>query len=228
MYAQFRFTALVAVLLATQQACASPTSGPAASGGLGSAPSASPSGAPSSPPSSSPAKTTKTSAPASAKSVLSGERQVYFFVLDKGQEVPEAVLGVTSSSRVTVTGDYGSRALFVPIASSPGGKEHLIETGKLRDGGEALCLKIRNNGSNPLTVVTAACDTGDKTQMFRFDESGKDNQGRMTYAIRNRDAFLQWNPTGTDGLIAEEIGDSKLNTTFVLVDRGKSTVPQLG
>jgi hypothetical protein len=50
----------------------------------------------------------------------------------------------------------------------------------------------------------------------------------MTYAIRNRDAFLQWNPTGTDGLIAEELGDSKLNTTFVLVDRGKSTVPQFG
>jgi hypothetical protein len=60
----------------------------------------------------------------------------------------------------------------VPIADSPGGKEHLIETGKLRDGGEALCFKIRNNGSSPLTVVTAACDAGDETQLFRFRRVG--------------------------------------------------------
>ena len=76
-------------------------------------------------------------------------------------------------------------------------------------------------------MVTAACDSGDRTQLFQFDNEGRDNQGRTTYGIRNHDAFLQWNPTGTSGLIAEELGDGKLNTTWVAIDRGKSTVPAL-
>jgi len=227
----FRVTALAAILLITQQACGSTTpttasGGPSSSavGGIGSAPSASPSAKPTSP---SPAKTTKKSAPAVAGGVLSGARQVYFFVLDNGVEVPESVMAVESSGRVEITGNYGGRALFVPTPVSPGAAAHLIKTGTLRASGEALCLKVRSNGTNPLTVVTAACDAADKTQVFRFEKSGKDNQGRMTYAISNGDAFLQWNPTGTAGLIAEEIGDAKLSTTFVVIDRGKSTVPQL-
>jgi hypothetical protein len=230
-HVSLRVTALAAALLVTQQACGSPASTPAASGGASVAASggigSAPSDAPSSPAKTTSATTTKTPAPAGGSAALSGDRQFYFFVLDKGVEVPESLLAATSGGRVEVNGDFSGRALFVPSPTSPGGKEHLIKTGKLRAGGEALCLKIRNNGSSPLTVVTAACDAGDKTQLFLLDKSGKDNQGRMTYAIRNGDAFLQWNPTGTAGLIAEELGDAKLNTTFVMIDRGKSTVPQL-
>jgi hypothetical protein len=157
--------------------------------------------------------------------VLSGNRQVYFYVLNQGQEMPEAVLAVTSTDRVQVTGDYGARALFVPTPATSGHGDYLIKTGKLRVGGAALCLSIRSNGTNPLTVVTAACNPADDAQLFTFHQNGKDNQNRMTYAIDNRSAYLQWFPTGHAGLIAEETGDAALDTTFVLIDRGPSTVP---
>ncbi|RZU49784.1 hypothetical protein EV385_1538 [Krasilnikovia cinnamomea] len=157
--------------------------------------------------------------------VLAGKRQVFLFVLHKGEEVPESVVAVTSSGRVGVTADYGDRALFVPVPTAPSSSEHLIKTGKLTAGGEPYCLRVRGNGSDPLTVVTAACDTRDPAQRFTFAEHGRDNQGRMTYAIRNGDAYLQWNPTGTSGLIAEELGDGNLDTTFVLIDRGAATLP---
>jgi len=233
MHVSLRVTVLAAALLMTQQACGStgsPTPGAAgpssvaASGGLGNAPSA----APSSPAASPTAQVTKTTKPATAgKPVLPADRQFFFYVLDKGVEVPESLLSAASSGRVEVNGDYGGRSLFVLVRNSPTSKDYLIKTGKLRKGGEALCLKVRSNGSDPLTVVTAACDSGDRTQLFQFDNEGRDNQGRTTYGIRNDDAFLQWNPTGTSGLIAEELGDAKLNTTWVAIDRGKSTVPAL-
>ncbi|GAB1693971.1 hypothetical protein [Krasilnikovia sp. M28-CT-15] len=157
--------------------------------------------------------------------VLSGKRQVFLFVLHKGEEVPESVVAVTASGRVGITADYGDRALFVPVPIAPGSSDHLIKTGKLTAGGEPYCLRVRNNGSNPLTVVTAACDVRDAAQRFVFDERGRDNQQRMTYGVRNGDAYLQWNPTGTSGLIAEELGDGPLDTTFVLIDRGAATLP---
>jgi len=179
------------------------------------------------PPAASGAPSASPSASGSAKpaGVLSGSRQVYFFVLDQGTEVPESVLAVTSSDRIQVTEDYGDRALFVPTPAPTGKDEYLIKTGKLRSGGAALCLSVRTNGTNPLTVVTAACDPTDDAQLFTFHQNGKDNQNRMTYAIENRSAFLQWFPNGNSGLIAEEIGDATLNTTFVLIDRGPSTIP---
>ena len=157
--------------------------------------------------------------------VLSGNRQVFFFVLNQGQEMPEAVLAVNSGDRVEVTSDYGDRALFVPTPAPAGHGDYLIKTGKLRADGAALCLSIRTNGTNPLTVVTAACNPADDAQLFTFHQHGKDNQNRMTYAIENRGAYLQWFPTGDSGLIAEETGDAALDTTFVLIDRGPSTVP---
>lgn len=231
MHAYLRVTALAAVLLVTQQACGATADEPTASASRPAGPPASSTGpsassAPSagSTPTKSPtAKNTGASA-AAGSGPLSGTRQLFFYVLDDGQEVPESSLAVSSSGRVEVTGDYSGRALFVP---TPNGSNHLIKTGTLRAGGEALCLKVRANGSKPLTIVTASCDAGDKTQLFTFDKHGKDNQGRTMYAIRNGDAFLQWNPTGTAGLIAEELGDAKLHTTFVAIDRGKSTVPAL-
>jgi len=192
-------------------------------------PAASPS--PSAPPPSASAPPSTSASPsaagkASPGGMLSGSRQVFFYVLDQGEEVPEAVLAVTSSDRVQVTADYGERALFVPTPAPSGHGEYLIKTGKLRSGGAALCLSIRSNGAKPLTVVTAACDPADDNQVFTFHENGKDNQDRMTYAIDNQSAYLQWFPNGTSGLIAEETGDAALNTTFVLIDRGPSTVPE--
>ena len=211
----------LAAALGTGIAVARPTPNP---GPPAASPSPSPSASPSAPRSTSASPSTSGNAPPTG--VLSGSRQIYFFVLDQGEEVPEAVLAVTSSDRVQVTADYGERALFVATPAPSGHGEYLIKTGKLRSGGAALCLSIRSNGAKPLTVVTAACDPADDNQRFTFHENGKDNQDRMTYAIDNQSAYLQWFPNGTSGLIAEETGDAALNTTFVLIDRGPSTVPE--
>jgi hypothetical protein len=148
---------------------------------------------------------------------LSGGRQVNIVPLDKGKEVPGSVLAVTPGGRVQVTPDRRDSALFV---LSPTSRAYLIKTSK-----DGTCFKVRSNGTNPLTVVVAACDARDATQLFTFDDNGKDDQGRTAYGIRNRDAFLQWRRASRYGLIAEELGDSPLETTFVLVDRGPSTVP---
>jgi len=165
------------------------------------------------------------SGPAKAGGVLSGSRQVYLSVVDQGVELPESNLAVSSSGRVEVADEYGDPAYFVPTPMSDGSGAYLIKTGKLRSGGAALCLQVQSNGSNPLTVVTAACDPADDTQLFKIEQHGKNDQKRMTYAIQNRGAYLQWNPTGPSGLIAEELGDATLGTTFVITDRGASTVP---
>jgi hypothetical protein len=214
----------VVALAAGLQGCSgaqpvvSPTVAASSGAGLGDAPS--PSASPSR--SESPAATKPPAVAAGAPP--SGGRQIYVVPLDKGQEVTGSVLAVTSGGRVQVAKDHGDPALFVPTPTRRGSKEYLIKTGKLRQGGEPSCLTVRGNGSKPLTVVTAACDAAADAQLFTFDPHGKDRQGRLTYGIRNRDAFLQWRRTGGYGLIAEELGDGPLETTFVLVDRGAASV----
>ena len=131
--------------------------------------------------------------------MLSGDRQVFLFVLDNGAEVPDSVPAVTSSGRLDITADYGDRALLVPVPKSPGSKQFLVKTGKLRSGGEALCLQVQSNGSDPLTLVTKACDAGQKDQSFSFDENGRDNQDRMTYLISVDGLYMRYDPDGTPG-----------------------------
>jgi hypothetical protein len=234
MHTYLRTAALGAAALAlvlSQQACAarrislvdSPTT-PAA--GDSAVPSEA---APSTAPSAAPDKSATAAANGSARPpVLSGQRQVNIFPLYKGEEVPDSALSVQADGRVVVAvsdiADFGDRALFVPRPQ--GGGKYQILTGKLRTGGEPSCLAVRTNGSNPLTVVATACDAR-ANQLFAFHNKGKDNQGRTTYAIENQSAYLQWNPTGHSGLIAEEVGDAPLLTTFVLIDRGPATLPAL-
>ena len=162
----------------------------------------------------------------SAAAALDGKRQVFLLPLLNDTELPDSVLAVTAGGRIQVTDDYGDRALFVPVPSSSGAKARLIKTGTLRAGGEPFCLQVRANGANPLTVMTAACNAQEPTQLFTFESSGEDDEGRPTYAVRNRDAFLQWHPLGGIGLVAEELGDSTLETTFTLLDQGAATLPK--
>jgi hypothetical protein len=164
-------------------------------------------------------------APAGA---LDGKRRVLFLPLIDDNELPDSVLAVTAGGRLQVTDDYTDRALFVPVPKGGGAKERLIKTATLRGGGEPLCLEVRSNGTEPLSVVTAPCDAGEPTQLFTFDESGKDDEGRPTYAVRNRDAFLQWHPLGAVGLVAEKLGDDALATTFSLQDQGPARLPARG
>jgi hypothetical protein len=128
--------------------------------------------------------------------------------------------------RVTVTSDYGVRALFVPVPVAPAGQQFLIKTARLRAGGEAYCWQVRDSETNPpATVHTAACDAGDAKQLFRFTPLERDNQGRRTYAIDNDEDYLQYQPTGESGLVAKLHRDDQLETTFVLVDRGPAELP---
>lgn len=196
------------------------------------APSATPSAEPSrttaKPPSSAPTSRPPSSSPpagATSGGVLSGSRQLFLFVLDKGVEVPETVLGVTADNRLDVTADYGDRALLVPVPTAPGSKKYLIKTGKLRSGGEALCMQVHSNSSNPLTLVTAACDTSEKDQLFTFEENGRDNQDRMTYLIQVNGLYMHYSVDGEYGLIVQESGEGDDLTSFVLIDRGKATLP---
>jgi hypothetical protein len=163
----------------------------------------------------------------SEAAAISSKRQYFFFPLHRGAEVPESVMAVTTKNRATITADYGDRALFVPVPTTPKGTTYQIRTGKLRTGGEALCLQVQNNGSNPLTLVTKACDTSQKDQLFAFQDNGRDNQGRTTYLIHSDGVYLHYNPDGRYGLIVEESGEGDDLTAWVLVDRGAATLPAL-
>jgi len=157
---------------------------------------------------------------------LDGKRQVFFLPRIDDHKLPYSVLAVTASGRLQVTDSYADQALFVPVPKGGGTPERLIKTGTLRAGGEPLCLQVRGTGPNPLTIVTAACSADDPTQLFTFEPSGTDDEGRTTYAVRNRDGFLQWHPLGATGLVAEKLGDSPPDTTFSLDDQGVSALPR--
>ncbi|GAA3906857.1 hypothetical protein [Actinoplanes auranticolor] len=165
------------------------------------------------------------SAPAPA-GALDGKRQVLFLPRLDDNELPGSALAVTVAGRVQVIDDYAERALFVPVPKGRGAKERLIKTGTLRAGGEPFCLQLSGTGTEPLTVVTAACDAGEPAQLFTFEPAGEDDEGRSTYAVRNGDVFLQWHPLGGAGLVAEKRGASPMETTFSLQDQGAAALPK--
>jgi hypothetical protein len=150
--------------------------------------------------------------------ILAGKRQIVI------KPIPsfESIVVVDPSGRLSLTDGEAEHGLFV---LAPTGDKYLIKTAKAGTGGEPSCLGVKNNGSNPLTVVAAACDAGRAGQQFTITrQQGKDN-GDPTYAISNQGAFLQVFPK--TGLIAEELGDSPLKTTYAFVDNGPSTLPSL-
>jgi hypothetical protein len=199
------------------------------------APSAAPS-APPAPPSVSPSRTKVKPATSAARpkksednpGPLSGERQLFIFTLFKGEEVPESVVAVTKEQQVEITLDYGERALFVPVRAAPEGDEYVIKTGRIRSGGEAFCWVVQGDGTAPGKVVIDACDLGDPRQMITIKEAGKDNQDRMTYTLRNGDRYLTYDPLGEDGFAAQDLGGKDPESTYVFIDRGESTIPELG
>ena len=141
--------------------------------------------------------------------ILGGDRQV---VIKPAQE-PEGILAV-QKGRLTVTDGPAEYTLFVLVPARDG--LHQIRTAKADTGGEPSCMGVQSNGSNPLTVVAAACDSSRDGQLFRIrkaQESSKEG-----YGISNQGAYLQISPE--NGLIAEELGDSPLRTVYTFVDNG--------
>lgn len=159
--------------------------------------------------------------PPAEPGVLSGERQVWLVPLEDGKETPESVVSVAKSGRAEVSGDFGDRALFVPVPVSKGSSQFSIKTGKLVKGGEPYCLEVTPNGSEPLTLTAQACDTRDKNQQFTFQKQQSD------YLIQSDGVYLRWDPDGNFGLIAEESGEGTDLTRWRLRDQGAATLPAL-
>lgn len=199
--------ALAVGMVLSQQACSSATTTPAA---VSSAPAASPS----------PVASSSSSSPSSSSSgdVFSGERQVVI----RPVEVQESIVVVNDRGRLSFTDGEAEHGLFV---FTPVRDRFQIKTAKADASGEPSCLGIKENGSNPLTVEAAACDTSRDGQLFTVTEQDASAEGRPTYAIANGDAFVQIFPE--TGLIAQELGDAPLATTYAFVDNGPSTLPAL-
>lgn len=216
--------AAVAALALTQQACSGGTSAaepgtaaPTTAGATAEKPSASPAG--SRTPGTKTGNKTETGTGSgkgtagAGDPILAGKRQVVI----KPVQSTESIVALDKGRLTTIDGE-ADHTLFV---LSPTGGKHLIKTAKVVSGGEPLCLYIKTNGSDPLTVAATACDAGKADQLFTIDAV----KGR-NYSIANGDAFLQLSPQY--GIIAQELGDAPLTTTFAFVDSGASTLPKLG
>jgi hypothetical protein len=222
------FGALAATgLVLTQQACSSagdqPTAAPipsaSATSGLSDAPADPP--ATSSPSPSATKKNTGSGGGTKAgrSQILAGKRQVVI------RPIPsfESIVAVDAKGRLSTVDGEAEHGLFV---FTPVGDKFQIRTAKAGAGGEPSCMGVKSNGTNPLTVVAAACDTSRGGQLFTITEQKKkDEDGDPTYAISNEGAFLQIFPKY--GLIAQELGDSPLETTFSFVDNGAAKLPVL-
>jgi hypothetical protein len=209
---------LAAGVLLTQQACSSTTEPggepvaftPPASNSSSAAPAGTSSTGDKTPATSKAA----TGKPAANKNpILAGKRQIVI------KPVPtfESIVVVDAKGRLSLTDGEAEHGLFV---LTPVGDKYQIKTAKPGAGGEPSCMGIKKNGSASLTVVAAACDTSRDGQLFTITRKTK----KPTYAISNGSAFLQEFPSG---LIAEELGDAPLKTTFEFVDNGPSKLPSL-
>ena len=224
--------ALAGVALALQ-ACSTPTrigTAPSSSADVPSQPAAS-SAAPSAPSpsaSSSPASSSTVSSsprpkpPATTRgAIFEGKRQVWLL-----PPLTEGTLAVGRDNVVDLSDDFGDRALFALVPTSPGSKKYLIKTAKIQKGGEPLCLSIKSNGSKPLSLVATLCDAGKNDQLFTFTDAGKNDAGKPTYRIgASGGIFLS--AGSTSGLVVEEVGDGPAPTGFLLPDKGAARLPAL-
>ena len=169
----------------------------------------------------SPAGETKPGGPTRAEDsdgILAGKRRIVI------RPIPgtESIVAVDGKGRLNVTDGESASGLFV---LTPSGDRYLIKTAQAGADGEPSCMEVKSKGSESLTVVASACDAGRAAQLFTIAKAqGKVSAGRPTYSIANGDAFLQ---DFGDGLIAEELGDAPLKTTYAFVDNGPSTLPDL-
>ena len=214
---RYALAVAASVLVLGQQACGGSGDNPPAGGSPSSETVAPPASAePSVEPS--PSASASASTPQSADP-LSGKRQLIFVPLVGGKEQAGSVISVTPAGRADVTNRDGDTALFVPVETRPDSDRYLLKTGKLVKGGEPYCLQVKANGSNPLTVVTQACDAGKITQQFRFQRL------KGAYLISSDGVYLTWRPKAKFGLIAEESGEGDDLTSWRLRDRGAAGIP---
>ncbi|WP_328461566.1 hypothetical protein OHA21_32895 [Actinoplanes sp. NBC_00393] len=218
-----RIGALVSgcALVLFAQACTSgstgqPTAAPASAAPTSAAPaSAAPASAPAS-------ASAQASAPASEGTAvpLRGGRQVLLALAGTGGK---SLLTVAGTGIVELTEGENDQALFVPTPVRVGGDTYLIKTAKMQAGGEAWCLKVHSPGeSQALRLKIAACDAGDRDQVFTFP-AAEDKSGRLV-EVAGLFAFAK---AGDPDVVVEEAGEGGF-PAFTVVDRGRATIPRLG
>lgn len=151
-------------------------------------------------------------ASASAESLLAGHRM---FALVPAS-APGSALGLGDDGRLVVADDDRGRRTFVLVPQAGG--SYLVRAAEPGAGGAGTCWQVESRGSDPLTVVAAACAPGKPDQLFSVMRQKREGGGPDTYAISNLDAYLQL--SATRGPILEELGDAPLSTTFRFEDAG--------
>ncbi|QSB16705.1 RICIN domain-containing protein [Natronosporangium hydrolyticum] len=142
--------------------------------------------------------------------ILAGDRQITIEVV----EHPEMILLVDGEGRLGPSPGPDDFDTFVLVPS--GEDTHMIRTAVPDESGEPACMGIDNSGTSSLTVLAAACDAGRDGQLFTIEDI--EDGG---YAISNNSAYLQLSTQSGD-LIAEELGHSRLDTTFTFTDEGEA------
>lgn len=110
--------------------------------------------------------------------ILSGKRQTVIKPVGPGEEI----LAVNDKGRLVDTDGPGTHTLFVLVPVRDG--LHQIRIAKAGAGGEPSCLGVKNNGSSPLTVVAAACDTSRAGSCSRYAERRRPPRTGTASAIR--------------------------------------------
>ena len=149
-----------------------------------------------------------------------GDRQVVFATVESGGG---KVLSVGADGTVELAGEEGERALFVATPNRPGSEKFMIKTGKLRSGGETWCLAVHSPGrSEPLRLRAAACDAGDRDQIFTLP-AATGHPGRY---LEVAGLFALADP-GDGRVVVQESGEGDAMTAFTVADRGEADIPAL-
>lgn len=155
-------------------------------------------------------------ATAAAPDPFSGDRKVVL-----APEGHEFALSVAKGGQISSTERWGKRAQFV--ATPLGNGRYWLQTAHLRSGGEPLCLKLTAKA-----VVTDACDSSAKHQRFRFTDAGDNASGNPTYTIRTgTHRYLVVTDDGAFKPARITEGTADIDTPFLLVDRGRASLPAL-
>lgn len=143
--------------------------------------------------------------------IMNGKRRIHLYLVEIGQYLSLPFDGVLDVSSGT-----GSDTLFV---LEPAGVDFMIRSLN-PDMSHLPCLGVRINPQGSGSLVGAECYPSAATVFRLFRDGGKDGEGRPTYQLINDEyGVVQWSRQNSR-MYVEFLGDSTVDTTFSLVDRG--------
>ncbi|MFC4067863.1 hypothetical protein [Actinoplanes subglobosus] len=161
---------------------------------------------------------TTTTTTGTASATIRGERE-FAFVDSAGKTLTVGADGIAAA-----TAKPGDRSLFVTTPLAPGSTSYLMQTARMIEGGEPWCLQVHKpGGTSPLQLKIAACDAGEKDQVFTFPKA---TGGKGLYIEVN--GLYALTDTSDGKVVVQESGEGDAMSTFTVQDKGKSTLPHLG